>query len=181
MDDPRFNRQWVRSVLENTASKTNVSRAPQRTEKSLSDESDKEPKSCLDALCFHIESRSSSLEALFLNNCKISDDGAINILQTLLYGSNQKLFKLYMNQNFLTDKTGLKAAQLFAEGTTKLKELGLKWNKLTAVSGNKIAETLRENREMRILDLSWNSIGVKPKDQRQKGKVIQLMKQGEIG
>jgi hypothetical protein len=80
MDDPRFNRQWVQSVLENTSSKTKVSRAPKRVETSNSDESDEEPKSCLESLCFHIESRSASLEALFLNNCKISDDGAINIL-----------------------------------------------------------------------------------------------------
>ena len=135
----------------------------------------------MDALCFHIENKHANIESVYLNNCKISDEGAINILQTLLYGSNQKLFKLYLNQNFLTDKTGLKIAEMFTEGTTKLKELGLKWNKLTAISGNKIAEALRENREMRILDLSWNSIGVRPKDQRVKGRVVQVMKQGEIG
>lgn len=81
----------------------------------------------------------------------------------------------------MTDKTGLKAAELFAEGTTKLKELGLKWNKLTAVSGNRIADSLRENRQMKVLDLSWNSIGVRPKAKRQNGKVIQTMLQGEIG
>jgi hypothetical protein len=41
----------------------------------------------------------------------------------------------------------------------------MKWNKLTAISGNQIATALKDNNSLRVLDLSWNMIGVKPANQ----------------
>ena len=64
----------------------------------------------------------------------------------------------------MTDKFGIKLANFLKD--SKLKELGVAWNKLTAVSGNLIALALSENIELKVFDLGWNSLGVKPKDFR---------------
>ena len=48
---------------------------------------------------------------------------------------------------------------MLLDGLTRLKELGLKWNKLNAVSGNKIAAALEINDCLKVLDLAWNKLG----------------------
>lgn len=67
--------------------------------------------------------------------------------------------KLYLNKNNLTNRTGEKIATLLLEGLTRIKELGLKWNKLNAVAGNKIAAALEVNDCLKVLDLAWNKLG----------------------
>lgn len=62
----------------------------------------------------------------------------------------------------LTNKTGQAFAKLLSNPNCKLKEIGLQWNKLTAKAGNEIAAALLENKELKMLDLSWNSIGPRP-------------------
>ena len=61
------------------------------------EESEEEPKSCVEALSFHLEDKYYNIESIYLNNCKISDESAVMILSTLLFSSNQKLHKLYLN------------------------------------------------------------------------------------
>ena len=48
--------------------------------------------------------------------------------------NNFKLKKLYFNNNALTDKFGIKLANFLKD--SKIKEFGVAWNKLTAVSGS---------------------------------------------
>ena len=63
-----------------------------------------------------------------------------------------------------------------------LHELGLKWNFITAVGGNEIAQVLESNKHLKILDLSWNQIGVLPSVPRNAAKLkLTPMKQGDIG
>lgn len=78
--------------------------------------------------------------------------------------NNFKLKKLYFNNNGLTDKFGIKLANFLKD--SKIQECGVAWNKFTAVSGNLIALALVENKELKIFDIGWNSLGVKPKDFR---------------
>ena len=47
------------------------------------------------------------------------------------------------------------------EGNTKIKELGLKWNQIDGEGGVAIADALVDNQYLRILDLSWNKLGMK--------------------
>lgn len=82
------------------------------------------------------------MEELYLNNCKISDYDACKILDTILNIGNKRIKKLYINDNQLTNKTALKVAKAIADPNIKLKELGLKWNIITAIGGNAIAEAL---------------------------------------
>ena len=90
-----------------------------------------------------------------------------------------------MNQNNLTNVTALRIAQIISEPNTKIKEIGLKWNKFNAVAGNRFAEVLCDNTHLKVLDLSWNSIGVRPKDtidpKNPRGKPAYTMKVGDIG
>jgi hypothetical protein len=139
------------------------------------------PKSCIGHLCKHLENEYAALQHLFLNNCKITDGSAIALIDNLLHFLNMTMTKLYLNYNLLTDKTGSKVAELFAAGSTNIRELGLKSNRLTAISGNEIATALWDNREVKILDLSWNVLGIRPKDKKVMGKIKKLMKRGEIG
>jgi hypothetical protein len=83
----------------------------------------------------------------------------------------------------LSDKTGIQIASILDNGNIPLKELGLKWNKLSAISGNQIANALKNNISLRVLDLSWNMLGVKPPDQidRLTKKTIKIMSPGDIG
>ena len=89
-----------------------------------------------------------------------------------------------MNQNNLTNTSALRIAQIISEPNTKIKEIGLKWNKLNAVAGNKFAEVLVDNKELRVLDLSWNSLGIRPTDKlnpKNPKKPEFTMKEGDIG
>jgi len=64
----------------------------------------------------------------------------------------------------LTNKTGLKFAEVIRDSGLKLREAGFKWNKFTSVAGLEIAKSLAENKHLKILDLSWNRLGEKPPD-----------------
>lgn len=70
------------------------------------------------------------------------------------------------------------------EGSNKIKEIGISNNKLTAISGNQIAKAIANDEQLKVLDLAWNLIGVRPKDikhPKKPGKKLKLMKIGEIG
>jgi hypothetical protein len=125
-----------------------------------------------------------NLEALHLNGCNLYDEGAINIIDSIYASSNTKIGKIFLNSNHITNKTAKLIAQMLADGNTKVKELGLKWNQITAIGGNLIAAALADNRDLKILDLGWNSIGVYPPAQRNLKKPKKLMsgmKAGEVG
>ena len=74
---------------------------------------------------------------------------------------------------------------MLEKGNNVLSELGLKWNKLNSLSGNKIALALEKNETLKVLDLSMNKIGQKPCELRPhydpKKMAVKPMKDGEIG
>ena len=90
------------------------------------------------------------------------------ILRSVIDSQNTKIKKIYFNQNYLTNKAALVAAEVIADKTLKVKEIGLKWNKITAIGGNEIAKALEDNQELKVLDLSWNAIGIRQNGKRTK-------------
>ena len=55
---------------------------------------------------------------------------------------------------------------------------------MTAVAGNRFAEVLCDNKELKVLDLSWNALGVRPNDTidpKNPRKPVSSMKVGDIG
>ena len=83
-----------------------------------------------------------NLESIYMNNCKLNDRDAVKIFDTIMSVGNQKIKRIYFNQNDLTNVTAKKVAELLNAGNTKVKEIGLKWNKITAIGGNLIANSL---------------------------------------
>ena len=53
----------------------------------------------------------------------------------------------------------MSVADIFDINATNIRELKLGWNKITARGGNAIADSMRTNRHLRFLDLSWNACG----------------------
>jgi len=69
-----------------------------------------------------------------------------------------------MNNNRFTKLTAFEISQLLEFRTDiKIKEIGLKWNQIDAEGGVGIATALSINPSLKVLDLSWNNIGVKRK------------------
>jgi len=66
-----------------------------------------------------------------------------------------------MNNNHLTKLTAFQIETIMDYDDIKLKEIGLKWNHIDGEGGCAIAEGLIKNKYLKILDLSWNKIGVK--------------------
>ena len=70
-----------------------------------------------------------------------------------------------------------------ADQNVDLKGLGLKKNKITAISGNLIAAALKDNVTLKMIDLSWNKLGVKPfnKIDKKSRRQIKGMSAGDVG
>lgn len=69
-------------------------------------------------------------------------------------------------------------ADIIKDTGIKLKEVGLNWNKITAIGGNAIANALETNNSLKILDLSWNIIGQRPSETK---KVESNINEGDVG
>jgi len=107
-----------------------------------------------------------AIEALYLNKCGLTDNEAILLLQSVKDCQNHKVRKIYLNDNHLKNGAALKMAELLLDPGLRLKEIGLKWNQITAIGGNAIAKALEDNKECMIFDISWNSIGIRPSDKK---------------
>ena len=127
---------------------------------SSSKDSTKDISECVVSLCKTVENfKAYPIQALYLNNCKLKDCETVKIIDSIIQSGNYILHKLYFNQNGLKNQTAFKIAEMLDENVFKVKEIGLKWNQITAVGGNRIARSLASNEVLKVLDLSWNLIG----------------------
>lgn len=149
----------------------------------MSDSELSNPKTSIDILCSQMVNKIINIQDIYLNRCNLNDENVIKIINAIQSNQNLKIRKLYFNHNDLSDKTGVKLTELLKHENTCLKELGLKRNRLTATSGNLIAEALKNNTSLRVLDISWNSLGVKPNNKidPKTRKLIPGMSAGDVG
>ena len=164
--------------------KGSLKNSPRDDRSDASDEGPvKESNPCVDLLCEKLADSKLDLQALYLNRCELQDTDAIEIVKSIFMSSNIKIRKLYFNNNSLTKQTAFQIAELLREGNTKLKEIGLKWNQIDGEGGAAIADALADNRDLKILDVSWNKLGVRQKDRKdpKSGKITVTQKEGEIG
>ncbi|KAL4483288.1 hypothetical protein ABPG72_007930 [Tetrahymena utriculariae] len=96
----------------------------------------------------------NSLSNLNLDNTKLGDQNAIKVLEAL-----KKLRILDLSNNRLTDECSSALSNCIST-RCPLIELYLHWNRLTGISGEKIAKALFDNSNLRVLDLSNNSLGL---------------------
>ena len=61
--------------------------------------------------------------------------------------------------NFITDMGAESIADFLDYASQRLKVLVLHWNKITYKGGLKIANVLKLNQTLKVLDLSWNTLG----------------------
>ena len=117
---------------------------------------------CIDILVSKLENNHYQLQVLYLNKCDLEDADGVMIANAL----TPNMRKLYMNNNHFTKVTAIKLAEMIEFPDIKLKELGLKWNQINGEGGCRIAEALSQDKdkELKILDLSWNKIGVYKQD-----------------
>ena len=81
------------------------------------------------------------------------------ISEALLVTGNKTLRVLSLGENYITDTGCAHLAEMLESNATNLKELRLNWNNIMAKGGIFLAAALRHNNWLKILDLSWNSIG----------------------
>lgn len=67
------------------------------------------------------------------------------IVNSMLKSSNARVMKLYLNENNIGNLAAVKLAEMLNDPIIKLRELGLRWNIITAIGGNAIANSLETN------------------------------------
>ena len=73
--------------------------------------------------------------------------------------SNKSLRVLSLGENLISDIGCNHIAELLDVNSTSLKELRLNWNQIMAKGSIMIANAIKGNNQLRVLDLSWNSCG----------------------
>lgn len=114
------------------------------------------------------QSEKYTITSWILNKCNLGDEGVKLIVNSIMKSSNVRINKLYLNENHLGNPAAIKIAEMLNDQVFKLKELGLRWNNITAIGGNAIGATLENNDQLKFLDLGWNSIGVRPAESKQR-------------
>jgi len=112
-----------------------------------------------DALAKHIIGGRFILQGLNLSQNYITDQQVHSICSALGTKNNHTLKKLKLSKNLLTVKAAKSIRDLFINSSTKLCELDLSWNNIWAKGGAAIAQILKEDLSLRVVDLSWNCIG----------------------
>lgn len=100
--------------------------------------------------------RANSLRQLDLENTKLGDIGVTSLCKQLL--DHPKLATLNLAKNGITDSGCNAISQLISE-TFYFTTLILYWNYITGEGAAKILGATGRYSSMRVLDLSWNSIG----------------------
>ena len=116
---------------------------PEESEDETAEDDEMKISGCIIILSDYIKNHELyNLESIYMNNCKIADREAVKIFDTVMSAGNQKIKRIFLNSNDLTNVTAKKVAELLNAGNTKVKEIGLKWNRITAIGGNLIANSL---------------------------------------
>ena len=98
----------------------------------------------------------NSLAMASFNCCNLQDDGAYYIADALK--KCPKLHTLNISKNEITDEGGLRFAAALAELSVKVKNLDLSANNFGDTTGIAIAEALRTNTALEVLNLRDNNL-----------------------
>ncbi|KAL4492967.1 hypothetical protein ABPG72_020746 [Tetrahymena utriculariae] len=102
-----------------------------------------------------LKSNHQQLMQLDLENNKIKDLGAKALFKALL--QNNSLNKLNLSQNQIGDACSQELKDLL-ESTMTLQELYLKWNNFRQDGGICIAQGIKKNQSLKVLDISFNNL-----------------------
>lgn len=82
---------------------------------------------------------------------------------------NKTLRVLSLSKNLITDEGCKAVAEMLEVNSTYLKELKLNWNSIHSAGGILIAQSLKQNNQLKVLDLGWNSLGMYGKSEGEVG------------
>lgn len=94
-----------------------------------------------------------------LDGNKLGDGHVTVLAEALMITSYKPLKLLSLGENQIGDAGVEAVAEMLDVNSTGLKELRLLWNNITGKGGNKLADSLKSNTQLRVLDLSWNALG----------------------
>ena len=112
-------------------------------------------------LANRFESDKFHLQDLNLAQNGIND----NQIETLCIGlesiPNTSLTKLNLSKNQITDSGIKHIAWLFdkCDGISNIAELYLGWNKISGPGAASVAQIMRQNPKLKVMDLCWNGLG----------------------
>ena len=107
-----------------------------------------------------LNNRKFAIEVLILDSNYLTDKHIFALSDALLQTGNQTLKILSLAQNQITDVGLAGLTELIDMSNTKVRELRLNWNKITAKGGLMLAQALHNNKHIKSLNLGWNNIGV---------------------
>ncbi len=81
------------------------------------------------------------------------------LLEGLIETGNPNLRVLSLASNLITDASTRILADFLSLSVSKIRELRLNWNKITSKGGLVIADAVGDNKNLKILNLSWNNLG----------------------
>ena len=113
----------------------------------------------VEALCYHFEAQMQCLQELNLSQNEFTDEQAIRVFDTIASSKNVTLRSLRLSKNRLTDACIPSFVEIYDKYGCKLEEIYLAWNLISEEGGCRIADLLLDAEVIKVLDLSWNSLG----------------------
>ena len=113
---------------------------------------------CVKRLCDFINDSSCELKEINLEGNNLGDKNVVQISDCIINYLADKLIILNFGKNMISDKGALAMSQI-AQNCINLKVLILYWNNIINYFASLIIRSLKKHTELRVLDLSWNSIG----------------------
>jgi Ran GTPase-activating protein (RanGAP) involved in mRNA processing and transport len=110
-----------------------------------------------DHICKAVTSRECRIEILELEDNKLGDFNIVTLCKSLQ--KNRTLKVLNLSKNYISNRSVEYIAGLL-DGSFYIEEMYLHWNQITNEGGKAIFTALLENENLRVLDLSNNSLGI---------------------
>jgi Ran GTPase-activating protein (RanGAP) involved in mRNA processing and transport len=105
-------------------------------------------------------SETIDLRVIKLENAGIYDSQVCLLIDSLMASDKPRmLVDLSLAKNNITDVGADKISQFLDYSGNLLHVLNLHWNKVKFRGGLRLAESLKNNDSLKVLDLSWNLIG----------------------
>ena len=105
-------------------------------------------------------SETIDLRVIKLENAGIFDSQVCLLIDSLMASDKpHMLVDLSLAKNNITDVGADKISQFLDYSGNLLQVLNLHWNKVKFRGGLRLAESLKKNDSLKVLDLSWNLIG----------------------
>ena len=95
------------------------------------------------------------IENLNLEDNKLGDYAILKLLEGI--SRNKSLRILNLSKNYITDRVCGELKNIL--DSNEIEELYLHWNLIKAQGGKDIFEGLKSNESLKVLDLSYNSLG----------------------